>query len=141
MATLETEAMFSEWVDQARTLGGWLATHFRAARAAGGYVTPLTGDKGFPDWTLVHPDGRLIFAELKGERGTLEPHQRSWLNHLANAALPRTHAAEYGFDVCLWRPADKPEIEDVLLRRQRPTATRYLPTPLAQPDRLPMEAT
>lgn len=143
MVTLETEAMFADWLDQARQLGGWTATHFRPARSAGGYVTAITGDKGFPDWTLVHPDGRLIFAELKGARGQVTPEQRSWLDLLAHSAVTETPARTlFSFDVCLWRPDDKPEIEAVLVRGQRPSSTRWaISRSHAQPDQLPMEAT
>ncbi len=59
---------------------------------------------GFPDLVLVR-DGRLIFAELKSERGRLTHPQRVWLAALK--ACP-------GVQVYEWRPSDWPEIEGVL---------------------------
>lgn len=144
MATLETEAMFAGWVDDARRLGGWLATHFRPARSAGGVVTAIQGDKGWPDWVLAHPDGRLVFAELKTSNGRVTPEQRAWLDALANAAMRFTSdlgSSVVAFDVCIWRPEDRPEVEAILLRGARATATRWAisRTVTPQPDRLPLE--
>ena len=50
---------------------------------------------GFPDLTLVHKHtGRLIFAELKTEKGWASPQQRLWLT-----SLQRSPA-----EVFLWKP-------------------------------------
>lgn len=51
---------------------------------------------GFPDCTLTKA-GRLIFAELKTERGTLSVHQEVWLDTLR--LVP-------GVEVYCWRPCD-----------------------------------
>ena len=49
---------------------------------------------GFPDLVLVHTTtGRLIFAELKSEKGRVRPEQDVWLQHLG-----KLHEAY------LWRP-------------------------------------
>jgi len=38
---------------------------------------------GFPDLVLLHTGtGRLIFAELKSEKGRIRPEQDVWLHHL-----------------------------------------------------------
>jgi hypothetical protein len=50
-------------------------------------------------------DARLLFVELKTERGKLTYPQRSWLS-----ALNECPSAE----VYEWRPSDWPEIEVVL---------------------------
>ena len=65
---------------------------------------------GYPDWTFVK-DGRLIFVELKRQKGKLSPHQDEWLDTL------RTCAA---IEVYLWRPSDwlNGTIERVLKGRQ-----------------------
>lgn len=128
MVTLETEAMFAEWVNDARRLGGWRATHFRPGRGERGWSTPLEGDAGWPDWTFVHTDGRLVIAELKSQNGTVTADQRWWLDMLANAAMcvgADLGSSVLAFDVCLWRPSDRPEIEDVLLRGARASSTRW----------------
>lgn len=94
---------------------------------------------GFPDVVLVRArDRRLIFAELKrnkgprggtgGHVGHVEPseEQRAWLEDLSivASAIGQWTAqapAEVMFgpmprmDVCVWRPSDMPEIEQVLL--------------------------
>lgn len=126
MPVTETEAAFETWVDDTRRVGGWLATHFRPGRTAKGWRTQVTGDTGYPDWTLVHPDGRLIIAELKSDGGRVALEQTVWLDVLANAA--RGAGTLHWFGVCLWRPADRPEILDVLLRGVSPTATRWVGT-------------
>jgi len=59
---------------------------------------------GFPDEVLVR-SGRLIFAELKSERGKLSDEQEAWLEELR--AVP-------GVEVYLWRPADMDAIAAAL---------------------------
>lgn len=52
---------------------------------------------GFPDLVLVHPgQKRLLFRELKTERGRLRPGQPEWLEDLT----PAGQSAE------VWRPRD-----------------------------------
>src|SRR5690349_1877599 len=80
-------------LDLARLLG-WRSYHtFDSRRSA----------PGFPDLVLVRRE-RLVFAELKRETGAASAAQREWLE-----ALDRTPAEAY-----LWRPADLPEITEVL---------------------------
>lgn len=68
-----------------------------------GYLVYHTYDSrrdapGYPDLTLVHPYvGKLIFAELKSERGRLRKAQRAWHDALAQC---------YGVEVHEWRPRD-----------------------------------
>jgi len=69
--------------------------HSRPARSHRGCRTPIIGDVGYPDLTLCR-DGRLIFAELKAERGRLSDEQARWLQDLA-----ATRA-----EVVVWRPSD-----------------------------------
>jgi VRR-NUC domain len=59
---------------------------------------------GFPDEVLLRPP-RLVFAELKSERGRLKPDQEAWLEELRQ--MP-------GVEVYVWRPADMDEIAKVL---------------------------
>ena len=64
---------------------------------------------GFPDLVLAHPDGRLIFAELKrgGQYPTTE--QRLWL-----AALSRVAEENPLVETKLYRPADWEQIVEDL---------------------------
>jgi hypothetical protein len=65
--------------------------------------------QGFPDLTLGRR-GRLIFAELKAEKGKLSAHQEAWL-----AELRLVQSASGGIvAVYCWRPSDWPEIEEAL---------------------------
>lgn len=61
--------------------------------------------KGFPDLFLANAEQRrIIFAELKSEKGRLTPEQEEWLNILKAC----------GQEVHLWRPADIEEIAATL---------------------------
>lgn len=57
---------------------------------------------GFPDLVIVGT--RLIFAELKAERGRVSAEQQVWMDRLRSA----------GVEVYLWRPSDMPEVTTVL---------------------------
>lgn len=107
-----TEASFqNQVVDLARTLG-WRIMHTRPAQVRSGrWVTPLTGDPGFPDLVLARPNlGDLIFAELKRPGGRVSDHQRVWLD-----CLLRTGAEAY-----LWEPRDLPAIRTRLQTKGKP---------------------
>ncbi len=62
---------------------------------------------GFPDRVLVRD--RVIFAELKTEKGVVSDSQREWLTGLARG----------GAEVYLWRPSDLDEVARVLSKRWR----------------------
>jgi len=52
---------------------------------------------GFPDLVLANPEQkRVIFAELKSEKGQLTEKQKEWLDALAAC----------GQEVYLWKPGD-----------------------------------
>ena len=90
----ETEKSFQSWIlDYARLMGWdayhpWLSTHSAS---------------GWPDLALCRPP-RLVFAELKSERGKTTDAQDRWLERLA-----RCNAEAY-----LWRPSDRDRITIVL---------------------------
>jgi len=92
------EASFQACVLEVARLAGWRALHLRPARRAdGSWRTPVSGDGiGWPDLTLVRPP-RLIFAELKSERGKLSLQQADWIGALR--LLPKA-------EVYVWRPSD-----------------------------------
>lgn len=85
-------------VEDLARLSGWLCYHTYSSRRS----VP-----GFPDLVMVRPP-RVIFAELKSEKGRLRDAQREWLD-----ALRRCESVE----ARLWRPSSWSEIEEVLARR------------------------
>lgn len=79
-------------IDTAHTFG-WLVAHFRPARTEKGWRTPVAADgKGFPDLVLVRD--RILFVELKSEKGRLSPDQALWQEWLT----------EGDGDHRVWRP-------------------------------------
>lgn len=97
-----SEAQFQRTVIEAARRLGWLVHHVRPGRnARGRWMTAVSGDVGFPDLVLCHKNtGDVIFAELKAEKGQVDPAQAAW-----HAALPLAF---------IWRPSDWREIEDRL---------------------------
>lgn len=88
---------------------GWRVAHFtRAVTPSGGWVTPVQADgAGFPDLVLVRE--RVVYAELKSDKGRVSPRQREWLQALTGA----------GQEAYVWRLADWNDgtIESVLQRK------------------------
>lgn len=81
-------------IDLAR-FHGCIVAHFRAARTAKGWATPVAADgKGFPDLVIVGTG--VLYRELKSDRGYLSREQQAWLCALTAA----------GQDADVWRPAD-----------------------------------
>lgn len=67
---------------------GWISYHTHDSRRS---------DPGFPDLALAHPvQRRVMFRELKTQRGKYRPMQREWLEMMNQA----------GLDAGTWRPAD-----------------------------------
>jgi hypothetical protein len=86
-----SEADFQRRVMDTARLAGWMVAHFRPAQTQRGrWVTPMAGDKGFPDLVLAR-EGRLLLAELKTDTGKPTAEQQAWL-------------AELGAHGRLWRP-------------------------------------
>jgi Holliday junction resolvase len=98
-----TEREFERAVLEALRTFGWRFTHFRPARTERGWRTPLSGDAGFPDLVAVRGE-RVLFVELKAEKGRLRDEQAEWLSALGRA----------GQAVHCWRPSDWPAIEETL---------------------------
>jgi hypothetical protein len=104
----------------------------RAARGDG-----VVESVGFPDLVAVHPDGVLLFAELKRETGELGRGQAAWLealqafadrvDRLTVAALGPDHideetARRHGLPRVIvdeWRPSDWDRLHE-LVRLGRP---------------------
>lgn len=91
-----TEAAFTAQVLDAARIFRWRTAHFRPARTATGWRTPVAGDGvGFPDLVLLRGP-RLVVAELKSAHGTLGPGQQEWLDAFQAA----------GAEIHIWRPGD-----------------------------------
>ena len=99
----ETETQFLGWVLDRAHLSGWSVVHFRAARTARGWRTPVQADgAGWVDLELVRE--RIVYAELKAAGRHLDPDQELWRRRLIAA----------GAEWHLWRPADRDAITEVL---------------------------
>lgn len=97
-----TEAEFTDQVIELLRWHGWLVAHFRPARTAHGWRTPVQGDgAGFPDLIAAHPTRGMFAAELKTRRGRLSRAQLLWLERLEGA----------GVEIHVWRPDDINHIE------------------------------
>jgi hypothetical protein len=82
---------------------GWKWYHSPKNRPVGGKIQNIIA--GYPDLCLVR-GRRLLFVELKRERGVTTVAQKEWL-----AALIRT-----GAEVEVWRPSDVDDVKRVLAR-------------------------
>lgn len=89
-----SEKNFEQLVKEAARVNNWLYYHTWRS---------IHSPAGFPDCVMVRDD-RLIFAELKTEKGKLMPAQQQWLEALAETEV----------EVFLWRPSDWEEITEVL---------------------------
>lgn len=94
-ATVSEKQFMANVVELATWTGGWRSYHTHDTRRSA---------PGFPDCVLVR-DGRLLFAELKSEKGGLTPAQRAWLGELRRCP---------GVEVHVWSPSDWPTIENIL---------------------------
>ena len=76
--------------------GSWLVYHTYDSRRS---------QAGFPDLVMVK-NGRVIFAELKTQKGRIRKEQERWLDALA---------LNSNIEVYLWRPSDSDQIIETLL--------------------------
>lgn len=97
-------------VTQLAELRGWQWAHFRPAMTAKGWRTPVSGPlgKGWPDLVLVRRD-RIIFAELKADRGALTADQERVLR-----LLDDVDPSDEMVKVHIWRPRYWDHIEEAL---------------------------
>lgn len=95
-----TEKEFQAQVIQLARLMGYRMTHFRPARTARGWCTPIIGDPGFVDLVLAKP-GRVLMPELKVPPNKTTADQDEWLRVLDGATVWAG----------VWEPKDWPEIE------------------------------
>jgi len=67
--------------------------------------TSIHSPRGFPDLVLANPEQkRVIFAELKSDKGTVTPQQQEWLDTLEAC----------GQEVYVWKPGDIEGIAEIL---------------------------
>ena len=100
------EADFQNAIVDLAHLYGWRAVGHRTMRTKNGWATGWMHDgEGWPDLTLTHSRGFVIFAELKIPPNGLSPKQEVWADHLdvLAGATERIHYAT-------WTPADGDEI-------------------------------
>jgi hypothetical protein len=104
-----TEAEWQRQVIQYATLMGWRVWHDNATNAprrcgSCGEVRRLPRNaSGLPDLILVRRP-RLVWVELKADRGRLSDKQSAWIGDLRAS----------GQEVYLWRPSMWEEVERVL---------------------------
>src|SRR5579864_2616474 len=77
-----TESDWSRRVVDCARLFRWRYYHARPARTTRGWVTAMSGDRGWPDLVLLRPP-RLILAELKSDTGQPTPEQSDWIAELS----------------------------------------------------------
>lgn len=102
----EGEAGFQRAVIDCARLMGWRFVHHRPARTAKGWRTAGSGDiAGWVDLVLWHERARrVLYVELKAERGRTSPAQRDVLSSLRRA----------GCEVAVWAPRDWDELQATL---------------------------
>lgn len=124
-----TEAELQNLIISLADLTGWRHFHAPDNRPSGntGRVQRVT--PGWPDLTLVRGT-RLIFAELKTEKGRVSPEQEVWLAELAAIGQAVAFLAEQAIldgphpsiETYVWRPSDWPAVQQLLAQRgNRPT--------------------
>jgi VRR-NUC domain len=91
---VQSERAFQASVVRYAELMGWAVFHPYDSRRS---------QVGFPDLVMVRRP-RIVWAELKAQRGRLTDAQRAWIEELRAC----------GQAAVVWRPSDWQEIEDVL---------------------------
>ena len=103
-----SEAEFQKSVIQLAKLHGWRVMHTQPAQIRPGkWITPNTGNQGFPDLVLSHPYRGTIFVELKNAKGVISEAQWDWIHSLEDS----------GQEVHVWRPKDLEKISERLARK------------------------
>ena len=96
-----SEAEFQKAVLTLAKLHRWKVMHTQPAQIRPGkWITPNTGDQGFPDLVMSHKYRGTIFVELKATKGVVSEAQWDWINTLEDA----------GCEVHVWRPKDLDKI-------------------------------
>lgn len=103
-----SEAAWEKTVVDLAHLNSWMVAGFRPAQIGKSWQTPVRHDaKGWPDLVLVRD--RVIFVELKTNKGRTRPEQVEWIGALKAA----------GQEVYVWRPSDWDEVVETLRWKDR----------------------
>lgn len=90
-----SESTLQDGVIELAHVYGYMVHHdLPSQRANGAWSTLVSGDVGFPDLVLAKA-GRIIFIELKAERGAQSIPQMDWQRELGD-----------GVEYYLWKPTD-----------------------------------
>tara|TARA_Y100000310_G_scaffold239394_1_gene242970 strand:- start:295 stop:714 length:420 start_codon:yes stop_codon:yes gene_type:complete len=85
---LVSESEFQRTVIAAAEAYRWLVAHFPDSRKSHG--------EGLPDLVMVHRDtGKVLFVELKANKGTMSPAQKVWAEAIGSGASQHR----------IWRPS------------------------------------
>lgn len=92
--TTAREADYQRTIVEAARIAGWKVHAERPAYTGRGRViTPIQGDKGFPDLVLVHERrATLAFVELKRKPNKPTEEQLSWMSALGQLRVPSVYA-------------------------------------------------
>ena len=117
-----SERDFQRTVIELAKVRGWLVYHALPARTKKGWRTLTQGDVGFPDLVMVRPP-RLIFAELKSEKGKMTVEQESWQDALVGCIVLGRPAIDLQGrvshptpEVYVWHPSEMEDIQIILQR-------------------------
>lgn len=111
----ESEEAFQTAVVQFARFNGWRVYHPPDNRPSRNTGRVQDVEPGFPDLTMVRAP-RLIFAELKAEKGRVRPEQTEWLDALRAVAAAPGEITVLLPEVYLWRPSDWSDVESILQR-------------------------
>ena len=95
----QSEKTFQAWLVELAEAHGWLVYHTYDSRRS---------EPGFPDLCMVR-GRRVVFAELKSQKGRVSTPQQNWIAALGATAV----------EVYLWRPSDRDLIEATLVTSLR----------------------
>lgn len=118
-----TEIEFEKALVELAHMFDWKVASFRPAQTGKGWRTPVKYDgKGYPDLTMVHPSGVIIFAELKAKNGKVSDDQRAWGQHFLgciDSMFPSTDVVLEGEPLTrvqywIWKPEHAAEIATII---------------------------
>lgn len=107
-APIATEDQCEDAIIDAARRCGWRVHAERKAGSGNNWRTPIKGDRGYPDLTMVKGE-TLLFIELKRDvTGVIGPGQNEWLDALDN--VPGVRA------MVIWVPSEQDRLIAALQR-------------------------